>query len=100
VVQHALVFAEGSQILPCHIPVPLSAEVEKPFGRFREARNRTIEAFERQYVQEMIQKHNGNVTQAAREAGKERRSFGKMMKKYGLSGHYQTQPAGRKSPRS
>jgi len=44
-----------------------------------------IEAFERQYVQEMIRKHNGNVTQAAREAGKERRSFGRMIKKYGLS---------------
>ena len=100
VVQHALVFAEGSQVLPCHIPVPLSAEVDKPAGRFREARNRTIEAFERQYVQEMIRKHNGNVTQAAREAGKERRSFGRMMKKYGLSGHYQTQTNGRKSPRS
>lgn len=86
VVQHALVFAEGSQILPCHIPVPVvQAEPEKPHGLFRDARTRTIEAFERQYVQEMIRKHNGNVTQAAREAGKERRSFGRMIKKYGLS---------------
>jgi DNA-binding NtrC family response regulator len=86
VVQHALVFAEGPQILPCHIPVPVAvAEPEKPHGLFRDARTRTIEAFERQYVQEMIRKHNGNVTQAAREAGKERRSFGRMIKKYGLS---------------
>ena len=86
VVQHALVFAEGPQILPCHIPVAVAiAEPEKPHGLFRDARTRTIEAFERQYVQEMIRKHNGNVTQAAREAGKERRSFGRMIKKYGLS---------------
>ena len=85
-IQHALVFAEGSQILPCHIPVPVAAaEPEKPHGRFRDARTRTIEAFERQYIQEMMRKHNGNVTQAAREAGKERRSFGRMIKKYGLS---------------
>jgi len=86
VVQHALVFAEGSQILPCHIPIPTVVEPEKPCALFREARARTIEAFERQYVQEMIRKHNGNVTQAAREAGKERRSFGRLIKKYGLSG--------------
>jgi len=85
-VQHALVFAESSQILPCHIPAPVTtAGSEKPCGLFREARTRMIEAFERQYVQEMIRKHNGNVTQAAREAGKERRSFGRMIKKYGLS---------------
>jgi len=86
VVQHALVFAEGSQILPCHIPIPV-AVVESPSqgGLFREARTRAIEAFERRYVEEMIRKHNGNVTQAAREAGKERRSFGRMMKKYGLN---------------
>lgn len=85
-IQHALVFAESSQILPCHIPVPVIAvDSENTSGLFREARTRTIEAFERQYVQEMIRKHNGNVTQAAREAGKERRSFGRMIKKYGLS---------------
>lgn len=86
VVQHALVFAEGSQVLPCHIPVPASLVVpEELGGPFREARARTIEAFERRYVEEMIRKHKGNVTQAAREAGKERRSFGRMIKKYGLS---------------
>jgi two-component system response regulator GlrR len=86
VVQHALVFAESSQILPCHIPVPVCVvESETSSGLFREARTRTIEAFERQYVQEMIRKHNGNVTRAAREAGKERRSFGRMIKKYGLN---------------
>jgi DNA-binding NtrC family response regulator len=86
VVQHGLVFAESSQILPCHIPVPVVVvDSQSPGGLFREARTRAIEAFERQYVEEMIRKHNGNVTHAAREAGKERRSFGRMIKKYGLN---------------
>jgi two-component system response regulator GlrR len=86
VVQRSLVFAEGSHILPCHIPVPVSVVVpEELSGVFREARARTIEAFERRYVEEMIRKHKGNVTRAAREAGKERRSFGRMIKKYGLN---------------
>lgn len=84
VVQRAFIFAEGPQILPCHIPVPMSVP-EEISGRFSVARARTIEAFERQYVGDLIRKYQGNVTQAAREAGKERRSFGRMLKKYGLN---------------
>jgi hypothetical protein len=34
----------------------------------------------------MMQKHDGNVTQAAREAGQDRRAFGRLAKKYGESG--------------
>lgn len=87
VVQRAFVFADGPQILPCHIsiPVPEAPAPSESAGRFREARARTIEAFERQYVEEMIRKHNGNVTKAANEAGKERRAFGRMIKKYGIN---------------
>lgn len=85
VVQRAFIFAEGSQILPCHIPLPIAGAPEEVGGRFSDARARTIEAFERQYVGELIRKHDGNVTRAAREAGKERRSFGRMVKKYGLN---------------
>ena len=85
VVQRAFIFAEGSQILPCHLPIPVSDVPDQLTGRFSDARARTIEAFERHYVHAMIRKHNGNVTHAAREAGKERRSFGRMLKKYGLS---------------
>lgn len=84
VVQRALVDAEGPQILTCHIPIPACAPSDHLTGKFRDARARTIEAFERRYLEEMIRKHKGNVTQAAREAGKERRSFGRMIKKYGL----------------
>jgi DNA-binding NtrC family response regulator len=85
VVQRAFIFAEGSQILPCHIPVPISVVPEQFSGGFSDARARTIEAFERHYLVEMMRKHKGNVTKAAREAGKERRSFGRMIKKYGLN---------------
>lgn len=84
VVQRALVDAEGPQILTCHIPIHACTPSENLTGKFRDARARIIEAFERRYLEEMITKHKGNVTQAAREAGKERRSFGRMIKKYGL----------------
>jgi DNA-binding NtrC family response regulator len=52
---------------------------------FREARADNVRAFERRYVEDLLNRHNGNITHAAREAGKERRAFGRLVKKYGLN---------------
>ena len=49
------------------------------------ARHQAIASFERAYLNELLRATNGNVTQAARIAGKERRSLGKLLKKYGIS---------------
>jgi len=51
---------------------------------FREAKARAIEEFERGFVTDLLRKHHGNVTRASREAGKDRRAFGRLVKKYGL----------------
>lgn len=51
---------------------------------FQRARRQAIEQFERGYVEHLLTRHAGNVTHAAHEAGKERRSFGKLVKKYNL----------------
>ena len=52
---------------------------------FREAKARAIAAFERSYVEELLTRANGNVSLAARLAGKERSRLGKLIRKYGLS---------------
>ncbi len=82
-IQRAFAFAEGSQILPTHLSVPaaVSPPAECPIG-FREARARAISEFERAYLSEILEKHHGNITRAAREAGKERRAFGRLAKKH------------------
>jgi DNA-binding NtrC family response regulator len=57
-----------------------------PFAQsqsFRKAKLEAIQSFEGDYVRSMLEKHDGNVTQAAREAGKDRRAFGRLAKKYG-----------------
>jgi DNA-binding NtrC family response regulator len=41
-----------------------------------------IEAFERDYLTRLMEQHHGNVSRAARTAGKERRELGKLLKKY------------------
>jgi two-component system response regulator GlrR len=85
VVQRARVLSEGLHILPTHISFSNSdAAPDVSAESFQRARNRAIESFERRYVQELLEKHNGNVTRAALESGKERRAFGRLKKKYKL----------------
>lgn len=48
---------------------------------FRQAKSGAVGAFERDYLEEAMTLAGGNVTQAARLAGKERRAFGKLLKK-------------------
>lgn len=51
---------------------------------FTKAKNQVIEEFEQCYLAEMLIKAHGNVTKAAEFAGKERRAFGKLLKKYDM----------------
>jgi DNA-binding NtrC family response regulator len=44
-----------------------------------------IERFERDYMKNLLEKHTGNVARAAAEAGKDRRSFKRLMMKYEIS---------------
>ena len=44
-----------------------------------------IRAFEREYLQKMLDRHDGNVTHAAQAAAKNRRAFWDLLRKHGLS---------------
>lgn len=46
------------------------------------ARSQVLEAFDREYLQILLRHTQGNITHAARIAGKERRSLGKLLKKH------------------
>jgi transcriptional regulator with GAF, ATPase, and Fis domain len=55
---------------------------------FRSARALAIERFERAYIIEVLRRHEGNITRAAMEAGKDRRAFGRLVSKYQIDrGH-------------
>jgi DNA-binding NtrC family response regulator len=49
---------------------------------YRALKRLAIEAFEWDYLNRLMQEHRGNVTRAARTAGKDRRELGKLLKKY------------------
>lgn len=49
---------------------------------FKVMKQRMIETFEREYLHRLMREHQGNVSQAALAAGKERRELGKLLTKY------------------
>jgi transcriptional regulator with GAF, ATPase, and Fis domain len=55
-----------------------------PEYEFRRAKAQAIETFERGYLSRLLAESKGNVSLAARLCGKERRAFGKLLRKYSI----------------
>jgi DNA-binding NtrC family response regulator len=54
-------------------------------GTFKDAKERWVASFERDYIASLLRKNNGNISHAAREAEIDRKYFRKLMKKYGIT---------------
>lgn len=65
-------------------PVALPPESNPALLCFNEAREHAMLHFERSYLEHLMLAAAGNVTHAARMAGKERRCLGKLLKKHGI----------------
>lgn len=85
VIIRAVLFSPGREILPLHLPPPQPPEgASQRLVTFRQARRQAIEAFERSYVADILGRHGGNITRAARDCRKDRRAFGRLVKKYDI----------------
>jgi two-component system, NtrC family, response regulator GlrR len=84
--------AESSVI---RVAAPITAEPNRHNGDdrhhngisgldFNEAKAQVITEFEQNFLTHLLATANGNVTRAAQLAGKERRAFGKLLKKHGI----------------
>jgi two-component system response regulator GlrR len=69
---------------PCVSPAPERTSTPG-LVCFGQAKKRAVGAFERSYLMVALASADGNVTRAAQIAGKERRAFGKLLKKYGMT---------------
>jgi DNA-binding NtrC family response regulator len=90
-IERAVAIEKGEVLLPTALPdgflanpAPADADIPIHSTNLREARRSVLAAFEKKFICERLKAHRGNVTAAAREAGIERRSFQRMMKKYGI----------------
>ena len=66
------------------LPEDGGAIPEPPPASFRQAKQQAINRFESEYVRALLDRTAGNITRAARLAGKERRAFGRLVKKHGI----------------
>ena len=51
---------------------------------FKDAKERWVSSFERDYIVSLLKRHNGNISHAARDADIDRKYFRKLMKKYNI----------------
>jgi DNA-binding NtrC family response regulator len=68
-------------------PPPGAADLEREDLAgvpFKEAKERLVDAFERQYVASLLDRHGGNVSRASAEAGLDRNYLARLAKKHNL----------------
>jgi DNA-binding NtrC family response regulator len=65
-------------------PSPAALSTSGKLHPFQAMKREIVKVFEKEYLARLMSEHQGNVSQAARAAGKERRDLGKLLKKHGL----------------
>jgi DNA-binding NtrC family response regulator len=99
-VERAISFAEADLILPADLPETVRGEAAAPRrggaagsialpseageATFKDAKERWVSTFERDYILNLLRKNKGNISHAAREADIDRKYFRKLMRKYGI----------------
>jgi len=84
VIERAAVFASGRALQGDDINLPKTEASSLPES-FQQAKARVVIEFEKQYINDLLISHRGNITQAAKTAGKNRRAFWELMRKYEIS---------------
>src|SRR6185503_3763057 len=72
----------GSALSPT--PPQTPDELLNPGVTFKDAKERWVATFERDYILQMLRRNNGNISHAARAADIDRKYFRKLMKKYDI----------------
>lgn len=86
VITRSLTFSRAPILGADDIALPISTTAAKPaVDSLRAAKLSTVQAFERDFLVNLLAKHRGNVTHAAKAAGKERRTFQRLLRKHNLS---------------
>jgi len=90
-VEQALLLSPGPEITPADLfnrpPAADAAPVAAPIppASFREAKERVVEAFEREYLVDALRRHGGNITKAAEDIGMHRQNLQQKMRELGIS---------------
>jgi two-component system response regulator AtoC len=95
VIERAAALAEGPIIRVEHLPDELQHLYRHPMGAFgadthdeasgfKEAKQEVVRSFERQFLVDLLKRHQGHMGHVAKEAGVDRKTIERMVKKHGL----------------
>ncbi len=91
IIERAVIFCRGDTLTTPdlfldHSQKPLFVELSPEIAQlpFKEAKDRMLDIFHRQYVEVLLQEHKGNVSRAAEKAGIQRQYFHRLMKEAGI----------------
>jgi DNA-binding NtrC family response regulator len=98
-IERALPFCDGPEVRISALPDALRGAKKDPRATpaeviapnhdasisFKDAKDGIIDAFERQYLVDLLERHGGNVSRAARSADMDRKSITRLMKKHGIA---------------
>lgn len=96
ILRRAAVFAQSDEITISDLPPEVAERKDKASPRsqsqavllpdasmpFKDAKAKVLDAFERQYLQDLLTRHRQNISRAAREAGIDRRHLYRLLDKY------------------
>jgi DNA-binding NtrC family response regulator len=90
-VEQALLLAPGPEITPedlfagsAGLPAAAAPAREGSPASFKDAKERVVEAFERDFLARALRRHGGNITKAAEEVGMYRQNFQQKMRELGI----------------
>ena len=81
-----LAVSESVSVQPEDLAIPGAGEpLTCPAASFAQRKAVVIADFEKRYLTELLRVHQGNVTHAAQQAGKDRRALGRLIKKHRIA---------------
>ena len=84
VMQRAVLMSSGTVIQSSDIDLPVASGTDAAVTSLRTAKAQMVSQFERSYLIEVLSACDGNISHAARTAGKERRSFQRLIRKHNI----------------
>jgi DNA-binding NtrC family response regulator len=62
----------------------LEAEIKMPLHHFKSEKQRVVDSFERSYIQRMLKMTQGNLSEAAKRAGMDRKNFWQKVQRHNV----------------
>ena len=88
VIERAVALAEGPVIHAEHLPERLrpaaADESNQAAASFKDAKQQAVRLFERTFLVDLLKRHGGHMGRAARDAGVDRKTIERMVKRHGL----------------